>query len=72
MPGRSGDPRGRDARRRQRCARPRLADATSATPVDVDWNRTICANLRHYQPDLELETVIVEMLIGYGRRQQAI
>jgi uncharacterized protein with von Willebrand factor type A (vWA) domain len=38
--------------------------------ADVDWNRTIRANLRHYQPDLE--TVIAETLIGYGRRQQAI
>jgi uncharacterized protein with von Willebrand factor type A (vWA) domain len=38
--------------------------------VDVDWNRTIRANLRHYQPDLG--TVIAETLIGYGRRQQAV
>jgi uncharacterized protein with von Willebrand factor type A (vWA) domain len=38
--------------------------------ADVDWNRTIRANLRHYQPDLH--TVIAETLIGYGRRQQAI
>jgi Mg-chelatase subunit ChlD len=38
--------------------------------ADVDWNRTIRANLRHYQPDLQ--TVIAETLIGYGRRQQAV
>jgi uncharacterized protein with von Willebrand factor type A (vWA) domain len=38
--------------------------------ADVDWNRTIRANLRHYQPDLK--TVIAETLIGYGRRQQAV
>jgi uncharacterized protein with von Willebrand factor type A (vWA) domain len=38
--------------------------------ADVDWNRTIRANLRHYQP--ELNTVIAETLIGYGRRQQAV
>ena len=38
--------------------------------ADVDWNRTIRANLRHYQPDLE--TVIAETLIGYGRRRQAV
>src|SRR5436190_5920846 len=37
---------------------------------DVDWNRTIRANLRHYQSDLR--TVIAETLIGYGRRQQAV
>jgi len=33
---------------------------------DIDWDRTIRANLRHYQP--ELRTVIPETLIGYGRR----
>jgi uncharacterized protein with von Willebrand factor type A (vWA) domain len=38
--------------------------------ADVDWNRTIRANLRHYQPGLN--TVIAETLIGYGRRQQAV
>jgi Mg-chelatase subunit ChlD len=38
--------------------------------ADVDWNRTIRANLRHYQPDLD--TVIAETLVGYGRRQQAV
>jgi uncharacterized protein with von Willebrand factor type A (vWA) domain len=38
--------------------------------ADVDWNRTIRANLRHYQPSLR--TVIAETLIGYGRRQQAV
>jgi Mg-chelatase subunit ChlD len=38
--------------------------------ADVDWNRTIRANLRHYQP--ELNTVIAETLIGYGRKQQAV
>src|SRR5262245_55884824 len=38
--------------------------------ADVDWNRTIRANLRHYQP--ELRTVIAETLIGYGRRRQAV
>jgi Mg-chelatase subunit ChlD len=38
--------------------------------ADVDWNRTIRVNLRHYQPDLK--TVIAETLIGYGRRQQAV
>jgi uncharacterized protein with von Willebrand factor type A (vWA) domain len=38
--------------------------------ADVDWNRTIRANLRHYQPSLG--TVIAETLIGYGRRQQAV
>ena len=38
--------------------------------ADVDWNRTIRANLRHYQPSQR--TVIAETLIGYGRRRQAV
>ena len=38
--------------------------------ADVDWSRTIRANLRHYRP--ELNTVIAETLIGYGRRRQAV
>ena len=33
---------------------------------DIDWGRTVAANLRHYQP--ELGTVIPERLVGYGRR----
>jgi Mg-chelatase subunit ChlD len=45
-----------------RSRRPRLAD--------VDWNRTILANLRHYQPDLG--TIVPERLIGYGRRQRGL
>jgi Mg-chelatase subunit ChlD len=37
---------------------------------DVDWDRTIRANLRHYLP--ERRTIVPEHLIGFGRRQQAI
>lgn len=37
---------------------------------DIDWNRTISANLRHYQPDLH--TVVPERLVGFGRKQQAV
>ncbi len=37
---------------------------------DIDWNRTIRANLRHYQP--EHGTVVPERLIGYGRRTSAV
>ena len=33
---------------------------------DIDWGRTVAANLRHYQP--EHGTVIPERLVGYGRR----
>jgi len=35
-------------------------------PGDIDWNRTILANLKRYQP--AHRTVIPEVLIGYGRR----
>ena len=44
--------------RSQRTRRPRH--------VDIDWARTIGANLRHYQPDYG--TVVPETLIGYARR----
>jgi Mg-chelatase subunit ChlD len=37
---------------------------------DIDWNRTIRANLAHYQPDYR--TVIPQRLIGYGRRTSAV
>lgn len=37
---------------------------------EIDWNRTIRANLKHYQP--ELGTVIPEKLIGFGRRRATL
>lgn len=37
---------------------------------EIDWNRTIRANLRHYQPDYQ--TIIPETRIGYGRKRQAL
>jgi Mg-chelatase subunit ChlD len=37
---------------------------------EIDWDKTVRANLRHWQP--AHRTVIPETLIGYGRRQQAI
>jgi len=37
---------------------------------DIDWDRTIRANLKHYQPDLG--TVVPERLVGYGRRTTAV
>jgi Mg-chelatase subunit ChlD len=37
---------------------------------EIDWNRTIRANLRHYQK--EYRTIIPETLIGYGRKGQAL
>lgn len=44
--------------RAARSRRPRLRD--------VDWQRTIAANLKHYQP--EHRTVIPERLVGFARR----
>lgn len=37
---------------------------------EIDWHRTIRANLRHYQSDYR--TVIPETLVGYGRKGQAL
>lgn len=37
---------------------------------DIDWDRTIRTNLRHYQP--RYRTVVPERLIGYGRRARAV
>jgi Mg-chelatase subunit ChlD len=48
--------------RSARTRRPRLRD--------LDWNRTIAANLSRYQP--AYRTVIPERLVGYGRQRQAV
>ncbi|OEV07726.1 hypothetical protein AN220_33650, partial [Streptomyces nanshensis] len=37
---------------------------------DIDWNRTIRANLKNYLP--EYGTVVPERLIGYGRAAQSV
>ncbi len=37
---------------------------------DIDWNRTIRANLKHYQ--VEHRAIVPERLIGYGRRAQSV
>lgn len=37
---------------------------------EIDWNRTIRANLRHYQP--EYRTIIPEHRFGYGHRQSRL
>jgi len=39
-------------------------------PSDIDWDRTIRANLRHYLP--ERRTIVPERLVGYARKQQAV
>ena len=46
----------------------RAARSRRPSPRDIDWNRTIAANLTHYLP--EHRTVIPERLVGYSRRQQ--
>jgi Mg-chelatase subunit ChlD len=38
--------------------------------ADIDWRRTIHANLKHYQPDYK--TIVPEVRIGYGRRRQSM
>lgn len=48
--------------RSRRTFRPRFGD--------IDWPRTIGANLRHYQP--EHRTVVPEKLIGFMRQQRRI
>ncbi|HRW07813.1 MAG TPA: VWA domain-containing protein [Caldilineaceae bacterium] len=37
-------------------------------PHEINWERTIRANLKHYQPTYK--TIIAEHLIGYGRQQR--
>lgn len=37
---------------------------------EIDWNRTIRANLRHYQP--RYRTIIPETRIGYGRKRSSL
>lgn len=37
---------------------------------EIDWNRTIRANLKHYQ--VSHKTIVPERLIGYGRNARAV
>ena len=48
----------------------RAARTTNPKLRDLDFHRTIRANLQHYLP--EYRTVVPERLIGYGRRSQAV
>ena len=48
--------------RAARTRRPRLKD--------VDWNRTVAANLKHYLP--EHRTVVPQRLVGYARRSTQV
>jgi Mg-chelatase subunit ChlD len=49
--------------RASRASRPRRA-------ADIDWDRTIRANLRNYLPGQR--TIVPERLVGYARKQQAV
>lgn len=48
--------------RARRTSRPRACD--------IDWNRTIAANLKNYLP--EHRTVVPERLVGHGRRHRGV
>ena len=37
---------------------------------EIDWHRTIRANLKHYQP--EYKTIVPEVRIGFGRKRNAL
>ncbi|WP_129976159.1 VWA domain-containing protein [Rhodococcus sp. Q1] len=48
----------------------RSSRTSNPKPRDIDWDRTIRANLAHYLP--EHRTVVPEKLVGYGRRSRAV
>lgn len=39
-------------------------------PSEINWDRTIRANLKHYQP--QYRTIVPQTLVGYGRRRRAL
>jgi Mg-chelatase subunit ChlD len=45
----------------------RAARTRRPRPADIDWERTIRRNLKNYLP--ERRAIIVEQLVGHGRRQ---
>ncbi|NGN91421.1 VWA domain-containing protein [Nocardioides sp. KC13] len=46
----------------------RAARTRRPRPADIDWGRTIAANLKHYLP--EHHTVVPERLVGHARKAQ--
>ena len=48
----------------------RAARTSRPRPHEIDWDRTIRANLKNYLPDRR--TVIAERLVGYGRKRSAL
>src|SRR4051794_41904260 len=51
-------------------ARPRGGPPPPHRHSEIDWDRTIRANLRHYQP--EHRTVIPERLVRHGRKRRSL
>ena len=47
----------------------RVARTSRPRPADIDWDRTIRANLKNYQP--EHRTIIPEKLLGNARRRKS-
>lgn len=48
----------------------RSSRTTRPRHSEIDWHRTIRANLKHYQP--EYRTIVPETRIGYGRKRSAL
>ncbi|RDD87518.1 VWA domain-containing protein [Streptomyces parvulus] len=48
----------------------RSARVTRPRHRDIDWHRTISANLRHYLP--EYRTVVPQRLVGYARASRSV
>ena len=48
----------------------RAARTSRPRPNEIDWDRTIRANLKHYQPDRA--TIIPEKLVGYAHKRQSL
>ena len=48
----------------------RSARTRRPLPGDIDWDRTIRANLRNYRP--EIGTIVPQRVIGYGRRRRSV
>ena len=48
----------------------RAARTTRPRHADIDWDRTVRANLKHYSPTLG--TIVPDRLVGYARRNHSV
>jgi Mg-chelatase subunit ChlD len=48
----------------------RTARTTRPRPGEIDWDRTIRANLKNYLP--ERQSIVAERLVGYGRKRSSL